>query len=85
VSGQSHDTTSLRARQLADSARDLEAVHARQTDVQENHLGLERRYYSERVRAVRDDGGLVTPALEQKGQAFCRCRLVFHDQDAKRE
>ena len=80
VAGQGHQQGPIRALQLPEPPGHLVAVHARQPDVEEDHVGRVGDRRLERGRAVVGELGLVAAGPEQPGQEPGPVDVVVHDE-----
>src|SRR6185436_10663086 len=67
----------------ADLAGHLVAVHARQAEVEEDHVGHLAGHRFEGRRAGRDQGGLVPPDVEERSHHLEALGIVLHHKDAQ--
>src|SRR5262245_4781288 len=71
----------LELRVLPDALGELVAVHLRQPDVDECHVGCELRGDEQGLFAVEGDAGLVPHEFEHLAEAVCLIGIVVDDQD----
>jgi hypothetical protein len=81
--GQHHDVRARRARPLAQATADVQTVHVRQIDVEEDQLGIEVGGERERGGAVRGLHDANAIVLERDAYQFHHVRLVIGDQNGQ--
>src|SRR5689334_11923820 len=72
----------LQAWSFAYLARDFVAVHIRHSDVEENHVGKERRCERQRGRSVVRDPHIVSLQPQQRGEAYSGILVIVDDQQS---
>ncbi len=76
-----HQQHAGQMRHFADLPRDLVAVHARQTDIEQDRLRAEGLALGQSLGPIMGDAHLVPQSAEQSGQHAGRIVVVVHDQD----
>ena len=74
----------VQGRLAADRAGDFVAVEARQSDVEQDHMGLVSQHFLEHGHAVVDDAHFVAVGYQQVGLGIGRVHIVVHDHHAAR-
>ena len=67
---------------LPQTVRNVETVHSRQADIEENRLGEPFARFLQRVQPVMRKRGLVTFACQQSCESACGIDIIVDDQDA---
>jgi hypothetical protein len=80
VSAERDQGYGLASLHLADSAGDFEAIHGRESQIEQNDVWFEFGHQLERIGATVRDLDIVSVQLEEQFQTRCRVHVVIDNQ-----